>query len=379
MSPNNFNTNANTVMETIPEKKEATSDALPPMERLGLDDDQKPKADDDDQEDAMTEAERALADRLQAKGVDLCFHTGGPPSAAASTESMGHRNVRAHRRVQSTSLFSILDAPSFTPLRARSMSMADAFPSLDKYYPGSHLVDYGSLDHATCLFLSLWLLPPMPLRKTLQQEIAKLAMRYNHHGSSAPFMPHITIVGSIRCETHRDAMELGQALQKGMKGLGGVPCRFSSAGSPLLQNNHQQDNGHSTQNNSDNPQNNSDNQQSSNDPQNKTLPNQCVAMYNNENTLVWSQSCIAIMERSEEYMKCLEQARALLKLPKGEWMFPGPACEPHCSTFYGKFEIKDQVPIPPDFVAEEAALYMTTPGTLEGVAKWREVARIPLL
>jgi hypothetical protein len=330
-------------METIPEKTQAT-----PLTDTLVIPAQNQKNDDADA--TNNAAEQELAERLKSKGVD--FHSGThPASTISSTESLGHRNVRAHRRVQSTSLFSILDAPSFTPLRARSMSMADAFPSLDKYYPGSHLVDYGGVEDSNCLFLSLWLLPPEPLRTTLSKHIAKLAMRYNHHGSSAPFMPHVTIVGSIRCETHRDATQLGLALQKGMKGSGPVPCRF--------------------QNNEPNATNND---------HNSHKPKSCVAMYNNEHQLVWSQSCIALMERSEEYMNLIELSRALLKLPKGEWMFPGPACEPHMSTFYGKCEIKDhQVPYPPDFVATEAALYMTTPGTLQGVAKWREVARIPLL
>ncbi|KAL3930817.1 MAG: hypothetical protein SGBAC_011602 [Bacillariaceae sp.] len=365
-------------METIPEKTKATSQpsiivSLPiPMERLGLDiddEDNTKKQQDDNEDHVLADAERELTERLEAKGV----------LPASSTESMGHRNVRAHRRVQSTSLFSILDAPSFTPLRARSMSMADAYPSLDKYYPGSHLVDYygsyGSYIEPSSLYLSLWLLPPMPLRKKLQQEIAKLAMRYNHHGSSAPFMPHITIVGSIRCETHREAVDLGKALRKGMKGMGGVPCRFSSVSSSFSPRNdgndpNQTDGKTAKHNNDDNDDNND----------HIKCQTQCVAMYNKENSaLVWSQSCIAIMERSEEYLKCLELARSLLNLPKGEWMFPQPAGEPHCSTFYGKYEIMDAVEIPPDFVAEEASLYMTTPGTLEGVAKWREVARIPLL
>lgn len=256
-----------------------------------------------------------------------------------STESIGHRNVR-HRRVQSTSLlFSILDnTPSQTQQhRVRSMSLAE-YPSLDKYYPGSHLLvgggGGGGLEDSSCLYLSLWLLPPLPLRQQLAKEIAKMAMRYSHHGSSAPFMPHITIIGSIRCETHREATQLGKQLQKGLKGSGVVPCRFQQ--SP------------------------------------------CVAMYTTENKIVWSQSCIAIVERSEEYMNLLALSRQIFQLPLGEWMFPGPACEPHYSTFYGTQSIPTNIPPPPNFVAEEAALVMTTPGTLEGVAKWREVARIHL-
>jgi hypothetical protein len=102
-------------------------------------------------------------------------------------------------------------------------------------------------------------------------------------------------------------------------------------------------------------------------------------------------------------------------------MFPGPICEPHfrygalfskpvsagsngntftrslflskpgvfflliyyrcyctSSLFYGKQEIPSTVGVPPDFVANEASLFMTTPGTVHGVAKWREITRISL-
>jgi hypothetical protein len=256
---------------------------------------------------------------------------------ANSTESIGHRNV-SHRRTQSTSLFSMLDAPITMRHRARSLSLAE-LPDLTKYYPGSHLLDgLAEQEHSGCLYLSLWLLPPLPLRTQLAKEIAQLAMKYASQGSSPPFMPHVTIIGSIRADSHRDVEEIAQKLQQGLQHTGLVPCRF--------------------------------------------VPNQpCKAMVQEDNTLVWSQSCIAIMERSPEYMKLLAKARQILELPLGEWMFPGPACEPHLSKFYGKYPIpnmEQDVDVPPDFLADQAALYMTTHGTLEGVGKWRKVTIINL-
>ena len=222
--------------------------------------------------------------------------------------------------------------------------------------PGSHLldsgnrlVDSGSGSHP--LYLSLWLLPPMPVRQHLAKEIAKLAMRFSSHGSSAPFMPHVTIVGSIACGTIREAKQLGTELQQGLRGSGSVPCRFDDS-------------------------------------------KPCLAMYRKNDTnggdicdngdkrhLVWSQSCIAVMERSPEFMNLLNLSRHVLKLPPGEWMFPGPICEPHFSLFYGDQQIPSHIsiPAPPNFVATEASLYMTTPGTRQGVAKWREITRISLL
>ncbi len=246
----------------------------------------------------------------------------------STTESIGHRNV-SHRRVQSSDLFSALDTPVIGH-RPRSLSIVD-HPSLFKYYPGSHLLE--RIQDTGCLYLSLWLLPPLSIRKQLSKDITKLSMTYTREGSSAPFVPHITIIGSIRCETQREATELGKKLLHGLQGSGKVPCRF--------------------------------------------LPKPCVAMFNGDK-IVWSQACIAIMERCKEYMNILALSRKLLGLPPGEWMFPGPACEPHFSKFYGAQPIPQEIEAPPDFVADQASLVMTTPGTLQGVAKWREITVIDL-
>ena len=61
-------------------------------------------------------------------------------------------------------------------------------------------------------------------------------------------------------------------------------------------------------------------------------------------------------------------------------MFPAPAREPHYSKFYGHKPIPDNQlpPLPEDFVSDQLALFYTTPGTVEGVARWREVIRIQL-
>jgi len=227
-------------------------------------------------------------------------------------------------------------------------------PSLNKFYPGSHLLDETDGEVSECLYLSLWLLPPASVLKRLSREIAKLSLKYTSLGSSAAFMPHVTIVGSIRCQTHREAEDLGLRLKKGLKNFGGVPCRFY----------HRQS------------------KDNANDAQ---LPQKCEAMYTEDEAigskLVWSQSCIAFMERSEEYMSLLEKARAILELPQGEWMFPAPSREPHLSKFYGHGAIPDdrQPSCPEPFIADQVSLFYTTPGTVEGVKKWREVIRIPLV
>ena len=251
----------------------------------------------------------------------------------STTESIGRRNV-VHRRTQSNHLYSILDSPQNQRHRVRSLSVAEV-PSLLKFHPGSHLLD-DFVAETGVLYLSLWLLPPQPLRSTtLSKEIAHLALTHVKRGSSAPFVPHITIIGSIKCETQRQAQDVGQELLKGLAGTGAVPCVF------------------------------------------KNVP--CQSMYDDNQKLVWSQACIAIMERSPEYMRLLQKARDVLHLPPGEWMFPAPAKEPHYSKYYGTTPLAVNPAPPPNFEATEAALYLTTPGTVQGVGQWRQVTRINLL
>jgi len=270
-----------------------------------------------------------------------------------STDTIGRRNaLGAHRRVQSTALLSSMFLDSTAALRHRTRSMSlNQPPSLLKFYPGSHLIESDEYLEQDSRYLSLWLLPPPDQLPKLSEEITRLSFKYSHSGkSSAPFTPHVTIIGSIKCDNRRHARELGDSLRSGLQGTGAVPCRFSSSA-------------------------------------------HCCAMYDDSGKLVWSQSCIAIMERSDEYMELLAKAREILNLPPGEWMFPAPACEPHYSKFYGHRDILSGatnsdddkknsaaiVPAPSDFIAQEAALYYTTPGTVEGVARWKEITRIPLL
>lgn len=284
----------------------------------------------DDRNEQRGESKERSREELEKRLSDLYKDV----ERLTTTESIGRRNV-VHRRAQSSVLFLGLDPPQILRHRGRSMSVADEPPSLLKFYPGSHLLgDF--VAEAGCLFLSLWLLPPEPLRTKFAREIAKLSLRHNQSGSSSPFVPHVTIVGSIRCETQREATELGKHLKDRLRGTGPVPCRF------------------------------------------RKIP--CESMYDASNMLVWSQSCIAMMERSEEYMNLLDQSRQVLKLPSGEWIFPGPAHEPHFSKYYGSQPLSPTTIIhpPEDFVADEAALFLTTPGTLNGVSQWREVKRIDL-
>ena len=273
---------------------------------------------------------------------------------AANSDSIGRNwgahSQQLHRRTKSTGLFlhndlnglfihpeaasesaSPTNQTNDTHRRSRSHSWFEA-PSIIKFYPGSHLLD--ELPE-TCQYLSLWLIPPKATREKFTQQITKLSLRYTHLGSSAPFFPHVTIIGSIPCGTSKDAKAIGERLDRGLKHSGKVPCRFRK------------------------------------EP--------CAAMYTEEDKVVWSQACIAIMERSDEYMDLLEKAREILGMGIGDWMFPPPAREPHFSYYYGHARIPKNVDPPADFEAVQAALWMTTPGSVEGVAEWKEVTRINLV
>jgi len=84
------------------------------------------------------------------------------------------------------------------------------------------------------------------------------------------------------------------------------------------------------------------------------------------------------MERSEEFMNLLDKSRHVLKLPLGEWMFPGPISEPHFIMFYGDQQIPSHIEVrpPPSFVATEATLFMTTE---QDPGKERSLCHIRLL
>jgi hypothetical protein len=195
------------------------------------------------------------------------------------------------------------------------------------------LVRRTSMLYPAYKFLSLWLLPPPgPIYDQLQAQIDFLSDKYD---GSASFYPHVTVVGSIPCESKEHAKFILRELTQNLKCTGPVPCRFLS---------------------------------------------KVESMYNEDSVLVWSQACLTVMERSPEYMKLLERTRSVLGMDCGEWMFARPIGQPHISHFFGSNRPPppDQVRLPPDFVAQEASLWITSPGTVQGVKFWKELGRIQL-
>jgi hypothetical protein len=177
--------------------------------------------------------------------------------------------------------------------------------------------------------VSLWLLPPPSISESLQVNIAELAKEYE---GSHPFEPHVTIVGGIECESPTN---LATLLTQGLHGFGGIPCRFRK---------------------------------------------EVINMSNPDNTLVWNQACVSVMERSKEFMLLNKHVRELLGMECEEWEFPAPLGEPHLSHYYGtqKAPCAQDVIRFDDFTAVEAGLWETS-GGFEGVKNWKELARIKLL
>jgi len=178
---------------------------------------------------------------------------------------------------------------------------------------------------------TLWLMPPSSVSKKLEANIVYLSHECD---GGVPFVPHVSVVGGISCESPEDFEEVTETLRAGLQGTGGIPCRFKK---------------------------------------------DVVNMYNADDTLVWNQACVSVMERSGEFMALHERARKLLGIEDENWDFPGPLHEPHLSHYYGKQvpPSAEDVVASPDFVAEEVALWETS-GGYEGVKNWKELARIRL-
>jgi hypothetical protein len=139
----------------------------------------------------------------------------------------------------------------------------------------------------------------------------------------------------------------------------------------------------------------------------------------------WNQSCIAIMERSTEFINAMELADKALfshryknnnssskddhhdgQSSSLERHFKAPSCEPHYSFVYGNDasliqsisqksinsnnisdgsdeRSSDRDPMilecPPNFTSTEIIVMWTYPSTLEGVEQWREIGRFSLV
>lgn len=175
------------------------------------------------------------------------------------------------------------------------------------------------------MFLSLVLLPPED-DASIQNQINRLSK--SHNGPSFP--AHITIVGGIPCQDEDEAYRIANILEQGLTGFGPIPCHFSSKPKRF------------------------------------------------EKT--WNQALIVTLDDiSEPFVDLCETSRHLLNLTP-QCMYPPPVNLPHTSLFYGIENIPDLTEVDPiaPFIANEVALWITTPSTLRGVENWREIDVVQL-
>ena len=174
--------------------------------------------------------------------------------------------------------------------------------------------------------LSLWLMPPEPNRKEIQEQINTFAANNN----GPVFVPHITVIGGITCQSEKHLAEIVKKLRGGLKGFGSVPCRLVSG--PFTSKG------------------------------------------------VWSQAYFMVLDMCAPFMNWCQKSRAILGHDTERWRFASPADLPHLSLFYGTSNIPDKMSVKKIHPSQsfELALWQTDPQTIDGVPRWKEVATIDL-
>ena len=233
--------------------------------------------------------------------------------------------------------------------------------------------------------ISLWLLPPDPLRKTLSFIQSDIISKHGNNPATKDlrittphllptFEPHVTLIGgvpisdccspeevaaSIEPRTDVDGIDddaaqlvLGR-LQRAFRSHGGVDCNF-------------------------------------------VKERGVFAARDAETGIVrWNQSCTAIVERSASFMRAMEIADEALfltsratsshdnrqQLQPIERHFKPPLCEPHYSFVYGNDPelIPDSLECPLLFTSTEMTVLWTYPSSLEGVKHWKTIGRVCMI
>jgi hypothetical protein len=177
--------------------------------------------------------------------------------------------------------------------------------------------------------LGVWLLPPMPVRAQLEENVAAFAQR---RGLPA-FDPHVTLLTGPSLRT-ADVDTAVVRLQR-VAGAGGVPCRFVAIG------------------------------------QGK----------GSDGAVPWYQSAVAIAEESPQLTRVAQLVRDIFAGVESnggvEWA--PPLGRPHMSLAYGSGpDALGELTLPAPFHATEVSLVCLEPGCLDGVPQWHELARVPL-
>lgn len=172
---------------------------------------------------------------------------------------------------------------------------------------------------------SLWLLPPKGNSEIINKQIVKFAENNN----GPVFDPHVTVVGGIKCNSDQEMVDAATKLQEGLKGFGLVDCKFNS---PF------------------------------------TTPD------------AWNQALCVEMKVSDSFLTLVHSTLKILGRDPEQFKFPKPIGTPHLSLFYGTSNIPRTEEVKPidAFQSHQLALWRTQPSTVDGVAEWKEVAKIDL-
>jgi 2'-5' RNA ligase len=181
---------------------------------------------------------------------------------------------------------------------------------------------------------SLWLLPPTLQGRHLRTNIEQLSNRYD---GSAPFEPHITVLGDIAIDSDEHATALCHRLRQHVKGRygNGIICQFE---------------------------------------------NEIASMQSEHGGYVWNQAFALVVKENESFDRLADHVRSILG--KEALGYPPPLSKPHLSLYYGEFQVPpiDAVEHPPGFVATTLALWSCSPSSVQGVQEWREIgSRIELV
>ena len=181
---------------------------------------------------------------------------------------------------------------------------------------------------------SLWLLPPTLPGQHLRTSIEQLSNRFD---GSAPFEPHITVLGGIDVDSEEHAVALCHGLRQHVRGGygNGIFCQFE---------------------------------------------NEIASMQNEHGGYVWNQAFVLVMKENEAFDRLVDHVRSILG--NKALGYPPPLSKPHLSLYYGEFQVPpmDAVEHPPDFVATTLSLWSCSPPSVQGVQEWREIgSRIELV
>ena len=187
--------------------------------------------------------------------------------------------------------------------------------------------------------LSLWAMPPLPVRNIIYEDIVKFA-----GVSGGIFEPHVTLVGGIECESIEDAQNMAKRLQK-----------------DLEQSGHLQ------------------------------RPLWCAFASNVERFNLWSQACCVTLTNHEtsgfEEVRQTCLRTLYLKPETGIWTYPAPLQKPHMSLHYSQYNALTpdndiSVHRIPSFKVDRLELWRTEideegSTVKQDVHKWYPIAVIP--